>query len=275
MYSVVVLTLNEEQNLPGCLESLSNCHDIVVLDSGSKDKTHEIAQRYGARVFVNRFENFAQQRNHAHTTIPFKYDWVFHLDADEKMTPLLNAECERVLSENPSLNGYWVAPKMIFSGRWIPHCTDYPAWQARFTHVRSFRFIEVGHGQREHPSMQMGHLRENYTHDLSAHGEEGWKEKHRRYARAEAHHVTNTDGSITQLCRRLVSPENLARRRALKQLSYRLPFRPLLRFCYQYIIRRGFLDGKQGLNYCLLLAEYERWTDLEIISLRKQGARSS
>jgi glycosyltransferase involved in cell wall biosynthesis len=81
MYSIVVLTLNEEANLPGCLGSISGCDDIVVLDSGSTDRTPEIARAAGARVVVNPFENFAQQRNHAHTAFSFRHVWVLHLDA--------------------------------------------------------------------------------------------------------------------------------------------------------------------------------------------------
>src|SRR6267154_3088642 len=123
MFSVLILTLNEESNLPACLASMAGCNDIVVLDSGSTDRTAETARAAGARVFVNRFENFARQRNHAHTAIDFKHAWVFHLDADERMTPELFAECAAI-SGDVSLDGYWVAPKMLFFGHWLPHCTD-------------------------------------------------------------------------------------------------------------------------------------------------------
>ena len=88
MFSVVILTLNEERNLPTCLASIAGCDDVIVLDSGSKDQTAEVARAAGARVVVNPFENFAAQRNFADHTVAFKHPWVFHLDADERMTPV-------------------------------------------------------------------------------------------------------------------------------------------------------------------------------------------
>jgi len=269
MFSIVILTLNEEENLPACLASTAGCDDVVVLDSGSTDRTVELARAAGARVEVNPFVDFAAQRNHAHRSIAFRHPWVFHLDADEQLTPALVAECAaRAEGDDGTLDGCWVAPKMFFLGRWIPHCTDFPAWQARFVHVGRFTFIEVGHGQREHPAMRMGRLRENYRHDLSSHGEAGWDAKHRRYAEAEARTLAADHTPLLPLGRRLLAGPALERRRALKQLSHRLPARPWLRFIYQYLLRGGFLDGRPGLRYCRLLARYERYTDEAVRALR-------
>ena len=257
MFSILILTLNEEHNLPTCLASCAGCDDLVVLDSGSTDRTAEIAGAAGARVFVRPFDNFAGQRNFAQTQIAFRHPWVFHLDADEQFTPELRAEChQRLTAETTELDGYYVAPKMLWKGRWIPHCTDYPAYQARLVRAPQFRFIEVGHGQREDPTMRLGYLRANYRHELASGGETEWLQKHRRYAAKEAAaHECTTPTALPW--RRLFSGQALERRRALKQLSYRLPFRPLARFLYQYGLRGGFLDGATGLHYCRLLARYE------------------
>jgi glycosyltransferase involved in cell wall biosynthesis len=269
MFSVVILTLNEEKNLPVCLSSLDRaCDDVVVLDSGSKDRTAEIARSAGARVVVNPFENFGAQRNFAHTSIPFRYPWVFHLDADERFTPQLFAECERVAAQNPTeVDGFWVAPKMLFRGRWIPHCTDFPAYQARFAHVQRFRFIQVGHGQREAPEMRLRRLQANYFHDLSADGEDALVAKHRKYARHEGaaywQHVRQNGASGLSPAE-LFSSDALTRRRALKRVSQHLPARGPLRFFYQYVVRRGFLDGSPGFSYCWLMARYEHWISQEI-----------
>lgn len=263
-YSVVILTLNEERDLPRCLASVASCDDLVVLDSGSTDRTAEIARAAGARVFVRRFDNFAGQRNHAQREIAFRHRWVFHLDADEQMTPELDAEC-RAAAARRDVDGFYAAPKMLWDGRWIPRCTDFPAWQARFVRAPEFEFIEVGHGQREAPHMRMGHLQGSYLHDLSSDGEAGWLEKHRRYAKAEARQHLAKGESVRP--RDLFSAERLVRRRALKHLSYALPARPLLRFVYQYILRRGFLDGAAGLRYCRLLARYEGFTSAELRAL--------
>lgn len=280
MFSVVILTLNEERNLPICLASLTGCDDVVVLDSGSRDRTAEIAGAAGARVVVHPFENFADQRNFADRSVGFKHPWVFHLDADERMTPELMIECAQVARNNPSdTDGFFVAPRMLFRGRWIPHCTDFPAYQARFVHAERFRFVQIGHGQREAPDMRMKRLAATYLHDLSADGEEALLSKHRKYAREEAAaHLAPqptacaTAARAAHLARpRLISKDPLQRRRALKALSQRLPARGLMRFIYQYLLRRGFLDGTPGFAYCVLLAKYEHWIAQEI-RRQKRGA---
>jgi glycosyltransferase involved in cell wall biosynthesis len=269
MYSVVILTLNEEKALPACLSSLAGCNDIVVLDSGSTDATASLATAAGARVFSRNFDSFAGQRNYAQRSIKFQNPWVFHLDADERMTPELNDECLR-FSGTTDLDGYRVAPKMVFEGRWIPHCTDYPAYQARFVRAPQFEFIQAGHGQREANHMILGALECNYVHDLSIYGTEEWLAKHRRYAAAEANKML-FEHPEHESWRDLFSPSALARRRALKRLSLHLPLRPAMRFIYQYILRGGFLDGKQGLRYCLLLSRYEGFIAEEIDKLEKKG----
>ncbi len=266
MYSVVILTLNEETALPGCLASLRSCDDIVVLDSGSSDRTAELSRAAGARVFTRPFDTFAGQRNYAQRSIAFRHPWVFHLDADERMTPELDAECLRAAARS-DLDGFRVAPKMIFEGRWVPHCTDYPAYQARFVRAPRFEFIQVGHGQRESPAMVLENLRQGYLHDMSVYGKDAWLAKHRGYAKAEA--KAQVSGSEGGSWTRLFSPDALKRRRALKRLSFRLPFRPVLRFVYQYVLRLGFLDGAPGLRYCILLARYEGFISDEIKRMKE------
>jgi glycosyltransferase involved in cell wall biosynthesis len=261
MYSVVILTLNEEKALPACLESLRGLEDIVLLDSGSTDRTVEIANAAGLRVFTRPFDDFAGQHNFAQRSIAFRNPWVFHLDADERMTPELDDECRKA-SQRSDLDGFRAAPKMIFEGRWIPHCTDYPAFQARFVRAPSFEFIQVGHGQREALNMRIENLKSGYLHDMSIYGEGAWLEKHRRYARAEATaQVAQRAGVSLSL---LFSSDPLVRRRTLKRLSFKLPFRPAFRFAYQYLMRGGFLDGGPGLRYCILLARYEGFIEDEI-----------
>jgi glycosyltransferase involved in cell wall biosynthesis len=267
MFSIVILTLNEEKALPECLASVAFSNDVVVLDSGSTDRTLEIASLFNVRVFSRKFDTFAGQRNFAQHSIPFKNPWVFHLDADERMTPELIAECEMVLIE-AKVDGFRVAPRMMFEGRWIRHCTDYPAYQARFVRAPRFEFIQVGHGQREAQAMVLENLSAGYLHDLSIYGTESWLEKHRRYARDEANAVFSDSSAIG--LKELVSRNALTRRRALKRLSFRLPLRPALRFVYQYGLRRGFLDGIEGFRYCRLLASYEGFVGIEIRKLRQK-----
>jgi glycosyltransferase involved in cell wall biosynthesis len=269
-FSILILTLNEEKNLPRCLASVRDCDDIVVLDSGSTDRTVAIAGQAGARVLTRKFDDFAGQRNFAQRSASFRHPWVFHLDADEEMTGDLAAECATA-SGRTDLDGFFVAPRMIFAGRWIPHCTDYPAWQARFVRAPGFEFVETGHGQREAPSMRLDRLRANYLHAiLSSGGEAEWLEKHRRYARAEA--AAHAGNPLAP--RDLFSPESLRRRRALKRLGSSLPCRPALRFIYQYVLRLGLLDGRPGLRYCRLLARYEGFIAREARDLRRNRGGS-
>ena len=270
MFSVVILTLDEERALPECLLSLAGCDDIVVLDSGSSDNTVAIAKAAGARIFSREFDTFAGQRNYAQRSVEFRHPWVFHLDADERMTEPLAAECLSATALS-DLDGFRVAPKMIFEGRWVRHCSDYPAYQARFVRAPGFEFIQAGHGQREAPKMRIGTLRANYLHDISIYGEDNWLAKHRRYARAEAQKTLEHPDHETW--RDIYSSSALLRRRALKRLSFSLPCRPSLRFFYQYVLRGGFLDGPQGLRYCRLLARYEGFIAEEIEKLKETAAR--
>lgn len=267
-FSVVILTLNEEARLPACLASVAECDDVVVLDSGSTDRTVALARAAGARVLVNPFENFAQQRNFAHDHAGFRHPWVFHLDADEHMTPELLAECAQVVAANPPVEGYYAAPHMMFHGRWLRRCTDYPAWQARFVRNTGFTFVQSGHGQREAPGMRMGYLQAGYTHDVSVTSPADWEAKHRRYARQEAEKMLHVADGNGALLRRALAGSGLERRRALKQLSYALPARPFLRFVYQYFLRGGFLDGPGAWRYCRLLARYEGFATEELKRLR-------
>lgn len=255
--SVLILTLNEQARLPACLASLAGFEDIVVLDSGSTDSTADLARAAGARVFVHPFRDFASQRNHAHAIVDFRHHWVLHLDADEIMTPELAVECAALDPQSP-FDGYYIAPRMIFHGRWLRRCTDFPAWQARCVRARGFRFIQTGHGQREAPDMRMGFLQGNYLHDISVDDETEWEARHRRYAREEAAQYLTGEQPLALTIWKLFSGPSLERRRALKRLSYSLPFRPFLRFIYQYLLRGGFLDGPGAWRYCGLLARYER-----------------
>ncbi|MCX6936315.1 MAG: glycosyltransferase family 2 protein [Verrucomicrobia bacterium] len=272
MFSVVILTLNEARNLPACLATLPGVDDIHVLDSGSTDATARIARAAGAHVSVNAFENFAQQRNHAHTALPLRHPWVFHLDADERMTPALLAELRAAAAAQTgparTVDGFWVAPRMLWEGRWVPRCTDYPAWQARFCHAATFRFVERGHGQREAGGLRLSRLQANYEHDMSASGVDDWLAKHRRYARREAEAWFAHHRPLPSELLELFAASPLARRRALKSLSYRLPARPFARFVYQYLLRGGFLDGAPGWRYCRLLARYEGFAAAELSRLR-------
>ena len=190
------------------------------------------------------------------------------------MTPELAKECAARATENSNaIDGYFVAPRMIFLGRWIPHSTDFPTYQARFVHVTRFRFVQAGHGQREAAAMRMATLRENYLHNLSSETELELEKKHQRYARQEAGAFLTRVVNEQSALRRLFSRDALVRRRALKEGSHYFPARGLLRFLYQYGWRRGFLDGSAGYRYCKLLARYEAAIAREVKALKRGALR--
>ena len=254
MVSIVVLTLNEAYNIRACLESVAWSDNVVVVDSFSTDETQAIAASLGATVVTNSFVSFAQQRNYAMSLPCVKYDWVFHLDADERITPALRAEIERTI-EAAAHSGYYAPSKMMLFGRWLKRSAGYPVYQVRLVNRREMQFIQYGHGQREGASPRgWGYLREPYIHYPFSSGFDQWVLKHNRYSAQEARQeLDDTSASL----RELVSPDKIMRRRALKTLAARLPGRAAVKFAYLYLLKRGFRDGSAGLTYCVLQSTYE------------------
>jgi len=255
--SVLLLTLNEEANLPACLSAIAWCDDVVVVDSFSSDGTMQVEQAAGARVVQRAFTNFAEQRNFALDAITFRHDWILHLDADEVVTDELKSEIDR-LDESSPFDAYRIAGKLMFGGHWLRFAGMYPVFQVRLTRRGAFRFVQIGHGQREPDGLRLGVLKEGYAHYGFSKGLPDWIERHRRYAAEEA--ALAMTGQRVGLSR-LITGDRVERRRAAKLLSYRLPFRPFLRFIYVYLLRLGFLDGTAGYRYARLLAFYESMID--------------
>ena len=255
--SILILTLNEEENLPGCLDSVGWSNDVVVLDSLSNDGTVQAAERAGARVYQRQFDNFASQRNYALDHIDFRNDWVFHLDADERITTELRDECYNAI-KNDQYCCYLVPSKTMFMGRWLRWAAMYPVYQMRFLKHSEVRYIQKGHGQRENQAQNgVGRLQFPYIHYPFSKGLDDWFTKHNRYSSQEAAQWIRNSSEKSYCWRTVLSRDAVRRHRALKDLSFRLPFRPLLRFLYMYILRGGFLDGTPGLTYCQMLTIYE------------------
>jgi len=258
-FSVVILTRDEAVNIRPALESCRGIDDVVVLDSFSTDATVEIARSCGARVVQRVFDSFAGQRNDALDSIALHHSWVFFLDADERFTPALQAECSAIVAAD-AVSGGMVASKTLFMGRWIRHASQYPVYQLRLVKRGEVRFEQAGHGQREGASRRpLARLREPYVHDIASKGLAEWMERHIRYARDEAAVIlANRRGSAwrTAVCE-LWHIDPIRRRRALKIVAACLPMRPALRFLSLYLFSGGFLDGVPGLVYCRLMAQYE------------------
>jgi len=270
MISVLILTLNEEVNIGDCLDSVGWTDDVLVLDSGSEDRTVEIAEAKGARVMHRPFDNFASQRNYGLQEGGLEHDWVLHLDADERVTPELRSELERE-ARRDARGAYRVPSKLMFQGRWLKHAGMYPTYQIRFGRRDALTFTQVGHGQRGALSAErVGTLDEPLLHYAFSKGIADWVERHNRYSTDEAVHALEAEGQSINWSD-LFQGDAQARRRALKDVSYRLPFRPLLRFFYVYVWRMGILDGRPGFDYAVLLSFYEYLIGLKRREQKRRG----
>ena len=268
MFSILILTYNEEDNLPRCLDSVSWCKDVVVLDSFSSDATVDIARSAHCQVFQRKFDNFAGQRNFAIDQIDFKNSWVFHLDADEHFTHALRAECEEVAKQDEK-SAYLVPSKMMLWNRWLKHAATYPVYQMRFHKLGEARFEQYGHGQRETGMKRgQGTLQTPYEHHSFGKGFAEWFDRHNRYSSQEAHETYENLQGASFRARNLLAKDSIIRRRAVKELAYRLPGRAFLRFVYMYLFKLGFLDGAPGLTYCLLNSVYEQMISLKVRELK-------
>lgn|SRR5262245_39321696 len=265
--SVVVLTLDEEINIQACLDSCRWSGDVHVLDSGSADRTADIARRAGAHVHVHPFESFGKQRNWAIDNIPLANEWVFHLDADERFTPEIVREIDETLSRKPAEAGFYAANQMIFMDAWIRHASGYPNYQMRLFHRARVRFTDHGHGQREETTGRIGTLRHPYLHFNFSKGIDEWLARHNRYSTREAALMLE-DSRAPLRPGDLFSPDAIARRRALKRLGSRLPFRPTLRRLHALFVMGAILDGPPGRTYAALLEIYQRMIDIKFRVLR-------
>ncbi len=257
MISIYILTYNEELDIAACIESAMLSDDIIVVDSCSSDRTTEIAKRYPVRVVEHAFESHGRQRTWMLENISPKYEWVYILEADERMTPELFAECVAESKQNDFI-GYYAAERVMFMNRWIRRSTQYPRYQMRLFRHGKVWFTDYGHTEREVCDGETSFLKESYPHYTCSKGLSRWIEKHNRYSTDEAKET------VYQLEHGTVNWKNLffgktevERRHALKDLSLRLPARPMIRFIYMYFLLGGCLDGRAGLAWCTLQAFYE------------------
>jgi glycosyltransferase involved in cell wall biosynthesis len=232
--------------------------DVIVVDSFSTDDTltRAVAARPDVRVFEHAFDDFGAQRNWALDETSPRHEWVLFLDADEHC----NVECQRGIrratAEPGECVGFHLTCRNWFLGRWIKHCTLYPSWQLRLLKLGEVRYRKEGHGQREVTDGPLGYISEPYDHYGFAHGIEHWHARHNRYSSNEVELIQRLRTEPLRLGD-LFRRDPVLHRRCLKRLAARFGFRPLARFLYLYLLRRGFLDGQPGLLFCLLRVSHE------------------
>ncbi len=267
MISVIILTKNEENDLPSCLDHLKWCDDVHILDSGSTDKTVEIGHKYGAAISSNPFESFGKQRNYALDTISTKYDWILFLDADEHVSPAFLGEMKlRIQDAKPDVAGFYCSWKMILDGVWLKRCDNYPKWQFRLLLKGKARFTDFGHGQKEDQVIgRIEYLKEPYLHYGFSKGWHAWIDRHNRYSTQEAAARLNQIPPF----KNIFSSHGSVRNPALKSWLSKMPGWPMFRFLFSYCIKLGFLEGKPGFIYCVNMAYYEFLIKIKMRELRK------
>lgn len=225
--SLCVVTLNEEQNLPRCLRSCRDVVDeIVVLDSGSTDATHLIASRFGARVLHQDWLGHQGQKNKVISLAT--HDWVLLLDADEELSPELQAEIAQIKQAGPpaGVSGYSMPRCVLYDGRWIRHGDWYPDRLVRLFNRQRGRFV----GIEPHcyaaidASDQVVRLSGDIFHYSFRDAADHW-DRAQKYSRIWA-------------------KTNYAVGRRANALSPWL--HAGFRWLRTYLLRGGFLDGRQG-----------------------------
>ncbi len=278
--SVLIPARNEEANLPACLASLQRADEIFVVDSQSRDRSVEISEKYGAKVVQFYFNGrWPKKKNWSLENLPFRNEWVLIVDCDERITPELWEEIAAAI-QNPEYNGYYLNRRVFFLGKWIRHGGKYPDWNlrlfkhklGRYENLNTEDIRNTGDNEvHEHVVIEgkIGYLQNDMLHedfrDLYH-----WLERHNRYSNWEARVYYNIlagkddNGTIGAS----LFGDAVQRKRFLKKIWVRLPFKPFLRFVLFYIIQGGFLDGKAGYTYGRLLSQYEYQIGVKLYELR-------
>lgn len=273
--AAIILTYNEAKHIERCIASIKGvCREIFVIDSGSDDGTQELAMKAGAtQVLEHKWKNYATQFNWGLENAPITAEWVWRIDADEFITPQLAEAVEMTMSderlvvsgEGVAVNGYYVRKRIDFLGRSLLHGGWYPQY-----HLKVFR---RGHGACENrwmdehitltdgttKTIDKGDQVDANLNDLS-----WWTEKHNGYATREMVDMLmleyGMDDEANEISPKLFGTEP-ERKRWLKIKYVKSPLlvRPLLNFCLRYILRAGFLDGKEGLMWHFLQGFWYRF----------------
>ncbi len=267
MISILILTLNEEMNLPACLDSVAWCDDVIVFDSFSADGTAAVAQQRGARVIQRKFDNWAAHQNWAMENIPFAHEWVFYLDADERMTDELREEILAIADNRDERRvAFYCGRKNFFMDRWIRHAMP-PGMIMRFFKPPKVRFERL-----VNPVPRLdgphGYLKGLFLHYNFSKGLAEWFHKHNKYSDFEAlEGIKVRQGGQTTpgfKLQPLFSRDSALRRRAIKALIFRMPERAVLRFIHVFVFCRGYLDGLAGFHYAAMISTYEFWIEIKM-----------
>ena len=257
MISVLVLTKNEEQDLPGCLASVSWSDDVHVLDSMSSDRTVEIAREHGAQVTQRVFDNWAAHQNWALANLRFRHPWVFYIDADERPTPALLESMLAVVQMPDEAVAFRVERRDFLMGTWLRHV------QVSAFYMRLFRPERMRYERLVNPVSipdgAVGTVSGYLDHYPFSKGISQWITRHNSYSTLETQQIlaNRKDRAKISVAAALFEKDFHRRRQHQKEMFYRLPGRPFAKFLLLYFVKLGFLDGHAGLTYAVLQSIYE------------------
>ncbi len=263
--TVILLTQNEEKHIERCLKSLRLFTDkIFIVDSGSTDRTVEIAEGLGAKVIYNKWVTYAHQFNIGIDQNPFESKWIMRMDADEYVTTELAQEINEKLQSFPEqVTGLYVKRRVFFMDQWIRHGGYYPIWLLRLWRYGTGICEELW--MDEHIKLSEGECVQlkNDIVDHNLNNLTWWTQKHNNYTIREAidlldikYNFANTERVEAKL---LGSQEQRKRYLKIKYASLPLFTRPLIYFLFRYFIKLGFLDGKKGLIWHFLQGLWYRF----------------
>ncbi|HEU4636433.1 MAG TPA: glycosyltransferase family 2 protein [Edaphobacter sp.] len=277
MISVLILTKNEQRDLPECLKSVAWSDDVHVFDSYSTDDTVAIAKAAGAKVTQRVFDNWAAHQNWGLANLPFKYPWVFYLDADERVTPELEQALLAAVAAPGDHVAFRVQRRDFLYGTWLKHV------QASPFYMRLFRPEKMRYERLVNPISiadgPVGRVAGYLDHFPFSKGMSHWFDRHNKYSTLEAMQIIENRQSHAAAGRQPFSLSSAffekdfhVRRFHQKELFYRMPMRPLVKFCVLYFLKRGFLDGSAGFIYATIASIYEYLIVLKTKELERGGA---
>lgn len=282
--SVLIPAKNEEANLPACLASVARADEVFVVDSQSEDRSVEICEQNGAQVVQFHFNGrWPKKKNWSLESLPFKHDWVLIVDCDERITDELWDEIAEVI-QKPNYSGYYLNRRVFFLGKWIRFGGKYPDWNlrlfrhahGRYENLHTEEIRNTGDNEvHEHVVIdggEVGYLKSDMLH-IDFRDLYHWLQRHNRYSNWEArvyYNILNGMGEDGTIGANLFG-DSVQRKRFLKKIWVRLPFKPLLRFVLFYFLRLGFLDGRAGYIYGRLLSQYEYQIGVKLFELQEFG----
>jgi len=254
---VIILTHNEEANLPYALDSVVGwAQQVFVVDSYSTDKTVEIAREYNARVFQNKWVDYATQRQWALTSLPIEVEWILFMDADESLTRSLKDEISRRIFGERNIDGFFIKRKFIFLGKWVKYGSCKSNRELRLARKESLCISETRGSFESYSVKGATAVLDNYMLHEDRRGIGEWINKHNKYSSLNSEFIVNgfSYRKVSRVKAILGSSKKFDRtflKEILLFTSHGL-WKPFVLFFYRYIIQFGFLDGKKGFIYHFL-----------------------